>query len=182
MLTSHPKRPHHHHENIAAHKVLVELGPGEYIPFAEGVAKPSHMILLWILFVFVWLASIGLLVWFAVMLAFDAPYYCSDAKTQVSGNYQIYYGRAAEPYCGKPTSVQETITNVGTCQDLCTADSKCLFFTHDQTHEKCYFYASSTLPLQNALAAIPGPTTFFSQVYVKNNGKVAQLRGALRNG
>jgi hypothetical protein len=179
---SHPQRPHHHHQEVKAHQVLVEIGPEEYVPFAEGVAKPSHIVLLWLLFAFIWLAAVGLLIWFAVVISQESPFYCPDATTKTSGNYVVYQKRAAEPYCGTPASVSLNVTEADTCQTICTNDSNCLFFTYDQSHNKCYFYETGVLPLQNITAAVPGPTSLFSDVYVKNNGRVVQLRGALVDG
>jgi hypothetical protein len=181
MAEYHPDAPHHHHRSVKDHQVLVQIGPNELAPYAEGVVKPSHVIVLWVLFAMVWAVSVGLLIWFIILFVRESAYYCPDALTDTSGIFTVYAKRAAEPYSGPPSSVSTEVLDVGACETLCTNDSDCLFFTYNAGLGHCYFYNSGILPQQNILASVPGPTTLFSYVYVKKNAKLVQLRGALRN-
>lgn len=152
-----------------------------YSPVFQKPDEPRWQVVLgWSLMGLVWIATLGLLIWLVVEFQNDQSYYCS-AATPVDASLEFvrFPNRAAEPYSGPVDQLITDVVNVNSCELECKTNAACLFFTHDQTHSNCYLYHQSVLPAQNQKAAVPGPSDFKSDVYVKRGQKVVQIRGIL---
>lgn len=163
------------------HVHVVHTDPEGMVPEEAGFVHPSHVRFGWAFLFILWAAAIGLIIWGAVVMSYEAPYYAPNAITTEAGDYVIYQNRAAEPFNGKPFSVVTNATTADVCIAHCTTtDTQCRFFTYDQTNNQCNVYHAGILPGQHAYAATPGPTSILADVYVKRNELVSQLRGVLR--
>jgi len=163
-------------------KVLVKTGSGEMVPFEAGIVKSAHVNFAWVILFLVWAATLGVFIWLIIEFERDRKYFCDNASLFEDAGYIKFQGTAAEPYSGRPARVLTGVTALAACQTDCNNDSECRFFTHDLTHGKCYMYREGILPEQNAMAALPGPTNFESDVYVKKFERAVELRGVLRDG
>lgn len=162
---------------------LVRVSEDELVPSEVGVMHPVTVNVSQAVLIVLFLGGLGVLIWGAVTLGDQAPYNAPDASTDVKGHYTVYYNRAAEPYSGTPTRTLTEVDTADVCTASCDAEAACRFFTYDQTHRRCYFYHQGVLPGQLVTAAVPGPTQFDANVYVKTaQGLVDQLRGVLRDG
>jgi len=141
-------------------------------PRPQGLYPTWAWAMVWI----VLLIFLGLMIWMAVEIGLIAPYLNGWPSAGCKGNFVVVQGVAAEPYSGPPTLVSTGVSDVSTCQLTCDSDANCLFFTHDLTNSKCYFYNNSILPLQNTQAAVVGPTKLNANVFVKNTGRYVQAR------
>jgi len=133
----------------------------------------------WALVWIILLIFLGLMIWMAVEIGLIAPYLNGWPSAGCKADYVVLQGVAAEPYSGPPTSVSTGVSDVASCQLTCDTDANCLFFTHDLTNSKCYFYNNSILPLQNSQSAVAGPTKLNANVFVKNTGRYVQARAIL---
>ena len=150
------------------------------IPESQSMTKiSSYPKWVWVFTGIVFLIFLGLMIWMAVEIGLIAPYLNGWPSAGCVGDYVVLQGVAAEPYSGPPSSVATDVSDVGTCQLTCDTDADCLFFTHDLTNSKCYFYNNGILPLQNSQAAVTGPTKLNANVFVKNTGRYVQTRAIL---
>lgn len=172
----------HYHRHGRDHAHAVRTDDDELVSSEVGIMHPASVKFGFAVMVLVFAAALGVMIWAAVVLADEKPYYAPNATTEPLTGYVVYYDRAAEPYCGQPARVLTGVDTSGTCVSNCDADANCRFFTFDQTHARCYMYEGGVLPGQLAAAAVPGPTTQNSYVYVKDGSLSTQLRGVLRNG
>jgi len=126
------------------------------------------------------LILISFMIWMAVLISRTAGSICVGTNVSCVGDYVVAKNVVAEPYSGPPSSTISTVTSSAICQTTCSAASDCLFFTHDVSNGNCYLYNSSTLPLQNKHAAVVGPShSVKGNVYVKNTGRLVQMRNVL---
>lgn len=161
---------------------LIRTDDDALVSSEVGIAHPATVQAGYVVLILVFAGLLGVMLWAAVTLGDERPYYTSNANTAAIDGYTVYYDRAAEPYSGTPERVLTGVVNDSTCVADCNADANCRFFTYDQTHARCYVYSASVLPGQFAASAVPGPTQLNADVYVKTGNAVTQLRGALRNG
>ncbi len=123
---------------------------------------------------------LAFMIWMAVLISQTVGSICVGADFSSVGDYVVAQNVVAEPYSGVPSSITANVTSSAICQTTCSAASDCLFFTHDRTNGNCYFYNTSTLPLQNKNAAVVGPSpSVKGNVYVKNTGRLVQMRNVL---
>ena len=176
------------HPNMALETSALGLSTGisTSIPAKEGIRRFSRIhFTLWgaLLTLFI-IVFIGILIWLAVDISQQQSHLCFNASQSntdtTNSGYVVFHKVAAEPYSGTPQSVLTSVTNVTTCESACTADASCLFFTHDLTNSKCYLYhQNSSVGLQNANAAVLGPTSLKANVFVKNTGRVMETLAVL---
>jgi hypothetical protein len=133
-------------------------------------------------FFLVLFAFTGLLVWLAIDFSEKAPFICSAAKQEDSGEYVRFVNRSADPYNGAVTKVQKG--NVDTCKAACSSstDSQmCRFFTFDRDSQQCSLYTNGILPDQNETAAFIGPTERNQDVYVIKENRFVEMLGVFAN-
>jgi hypothetical protein len=161
---------------------LIRVDDDMVVSSEVGIVHPVAVKVGIALLVIIAAALFGLMIWQSVVYADERPYYAPSAKTATVGNYKVYYNRAAEPFNGQPSSILTSVASVDTCTAACTAQSDCVFFTHDVTNSKCYLYVGGVLPSQYTKAGVPGPTSLDADVYVKLGAMASELRGILKNG
>lgn len=123
---------------------------------------------------------LAFMIWMSVLIAQTSPSAATGASFGCVGEFVVANHVVAEPYSGPPASVTTNVTSAAVCQASCIANDDCLFFTYDRTNGNCYFYNGSTMPYQNNQAAVIGPSADVDgAVYVKNTGRLIQLRSVM---
>lgn len=161
---------------------LIRTDDDELVSSEVGILHPATVKAGFVVMLLIFAGLLGVMIWAAVVLSDERPYYAPNANTALVNGYTIYYDRAAEPFSGPPARVLTGVVTESTCVADCNADANCRFFTMDFSNARCYVYDKSVLPAQYASAAVPGPTQLNADVYVKVGSMVSQLRGVLRDG